>query len=69
MTASGRFVVHQPKEGRDCSDGFRMRLKPDELRMMAVAFGFPAQNFLREQRLTPQRDESPGVEIFWMHGP
>jgi hypothetical protein len=48
---------------------FSVRAKTDELRMMPVAPGFAAQNFLRQQRLAPERDESFGIEIFRMEGP
>lgn len=40
-----------------------------ELRMMPVAFGFSAQNFLRQQTFAPKRDEAAGVEIFRMQCP
>jgi len=61
--------VHDFEKGCDGCDGFGVRLKADELRVMAIAFGFAAQNFLRQQRLTPKGDEAFGVEIFWVQSP
>jgi len=61
--------VHGCEEGCNGRDRFWVCLEADELRVMAVAFGFSAQDFLRQQRLAPERDESFGVEIFWVHGP
>ena len=69
ITAPGRLFVHCFEECRDGGDRFCVRLKPYELRMMAVAFGFAAQDFLREQRLPPKRDQSFGIEIFRVQGP
>jgi len=46
-----------------------MGLKADDLRMMPITFGFAAKHLLREQCLTPERDEPFGVEIFWVHSP
>jgi len=46
-----------------------MCLKPDELRMVPVAFGFAAQDLLRQQRLAPERDESLRIKIFRVQGP
>jgi hypothetical protein len=34
--------------------------------MIFIAACFAVQNFLRQQRLAPERDESFRVEIFWM---
>jgi hypothetical protein len=69
ITASGCFLVHGFQECRDSGDGRRVRLKTDELRMMAVAFGFAAEDLLRQQRLAPKRDQALGVEIFRVQSP
>ena len=37
--------------------------------MIFIAARFAAQNFLCQQRLAPQSDESLRVEIFWMQRP
>jgi len=37
--------------------------------MVFVTFGRAARDFLRKQRLAPERDESPGVEVFRMQRP
>ena len=69
ITAVGRLRVHGFEEGGDGCDGFCVRLKTEELRVMAVAFGFAAENFLRQQGLAPESDEAFGVEIFRVQGP
>jgi len=66
VSAPRGFFVDCLQERCHRRDGFWLRLKADQLRMMAVASGFPAQNFLRQQRLTPERDEPFGIEIFWV---
>ena len=40
----------------------RMRTKPNELRMIRVPSGEPAQHFLRKQALTPARDQGATVK-------
>jgi hypothetical protein len=69
VAASRGFVVHGFEEGRERGDGIFMRLKAAELRMMFVAPGFSAQDFLRQQRFAPKRDQAFGVEIFWVNSP
>jgi len=36
---------------------------------MSIPLGRTAQDFLRQQRLAPERDESPGIKIFRVQGP
>ena len=61
--------MHGFEECRNGRGWFWVRAKADELRMVAVAFGLAAQDFLRQQCLAPECDQSFGVEIFWVHGP
>jgi hypothetical protein len=37
-----------------------------QLRMVTVPLGVAPEHFLREQGLPPQRDETPGVQVFGM---
>jgi hypothetical protein len=69
ITAPRGLFVHGFEEGSERCHGFCVGLKPDELRVMPVAFGFAAQDLLRQQRLPPERDESLGVEVFRVQGP
>lgn len=69
IPAPGRLFVHGFEESGERGDRFCVRLETDELRVVAVTFGFAAQDFLRQQCLTPKRDESFGVEIFRVHSP
>jgi hypothetical protein len=46
-----------------------VRLETEELRMMPVTARFIAQDFLRQQRLAPERDQTFGIEIFWVQCP
>jgi hypothetical protein len=69
ITAPGCLGMHRLEEGGDGGDGFWVRLKSDELRVMAVTFGFAAKNFLREQGLAPKSDQSFRIEIFRVQGP
>ena len=61
--------MHDFEKGGERRDGFGMGLKADELRVAPIALGFAAQNFLRQQRLAPERDEALGVEIFRVQSP
>jgi hypothetical protein len=40
-----------------------------KLRMMAIAFGLPAKDCARQQRLSPQGDKALRIEVFRMEGP
>jgi len=46
-----------------------MAAEPLELRMSGIPFRTAAQDFLREQRLPPQRNQSSGVKIPGMQRP
>jgi len=61
--------VHSFEESGERLDRFCMRLKPNKLRVMAVAFGFAAQDLLRQQRFAPKRDESFRIKIFRVQSP
>lgn len=62
-----------------CVDGFEIRGNGDdrvtvraetnELRVVPVAFGQPAQDFLREESFAPEGDKALGVEVFGMQSP
>lgn len=69
VAAARGFVVHGFEKGGERGDGIFVRLKPAELRMMSVAFRFSAEDFLGQQRFTPQGDQAFSIEIFWMQGP
>ena len=69
VTAPRGFFVDGLQKCRHRGDRIRLRLKADQLRMMPIAPGFPAQNFLREQRLAPECNEPFGIEIFRVQSP
>jgi hypothetical protein len=69
ITSSFRFREHRHQVSCHGHHRISMRLEPEELRMMAIALRLAAQDFLREQRFAPQRDQSFGIEIFWVQRP
>ena len=54
---------------RDASEREFLLLKSLQLGMTRVAARFAAQNFLREQSFTPNRDERFRIQISWMNRP
>jgi hypothetical protein len=67
--AALRFGKHDAQIGVDGRDGIRLRTEALELRMVAIAAGFAAQDGAREQRFAPDGDETLGVEIARMQRP
>lgn len=55
--------------GRHGGNRIGVAAEPNELRMMAIAFGLAAEDLLREERFTPQGNKTLGVEIFGMQCP
>jgi hypothetical protein len=55
--------------GRDGRNRLCVRLESEELWMVAISLCFAAQNFLRQQRLAPQGDQSFSIKIFRVQGP
>ena len=70
LVAATRCLLCQAGEKRcDDRERFRMRLKPHKLWMMPVAPGGAREHLLREQRLTPRRYQSLGIEVARMYRP
>jgi hypothetical protein len=46
-----------------------LRAKSVQLRVMQVAAGVSPQHCLRQESLSPQRDETAGVKILGVYGP
>jgi hypothetical protein len=53
----------------DRGEGIVLRLKPNQLRMMAIASGPTGEDLLGQQRLSPNRDQAFGVKVLGMNCP
>ncbi len=69
IAAPYRFIVNSSKVERNGCKRVRMGPKACELRVVPVAFCFAEQDLLREQRFAPERNQSPGIQIFGMERP
>ena len=69
IAATRRFGMNAAKVLGDRAARRGLRAKPVQLRVMHVALRSAPQYSLRQQRLTPEGNESAGVKILWMYGP
>lgn len=69
IAAADGFVVNRFEKRRNGGGGFCVGAKAVELRMMPVAFGLAAQDFLCQQGFAPEGDQAFGVEIFRVQRP
>ena len=69
VTTRLRLPQHRSQEGVDGRAREWVCLESMELRMVAVAPGFAAQDRARQQRFSPQRHEALRIKIFGMEGP
>lgn len=63
VTASVRLGRHRPEITIDGGQWRCMRPETPELRMMTISRDRTAEYRTREQRLAPERNQTPGVEI------
>lgn len=61
-----RFIMNSSKVRRYGCSRLRVGLKTCELRVAPVSFCFTEQDLLCEQSFTPERNQSPGIQIFGM---
>ena len=69
VPATVGFVADGVEVGGDGGDLLRLRAEALQLRMVAVTAGVAGESLLGQQTLTPEGDESLGVQEAGMEGP
>lgn len=69
VVAGLRLVEHEAEIGVDRCGGGSVRLEARKLRMMAIANRFAAKGSPRQERFTPQRDQTFGIKVLGVEGP
>ncbi len=69
IAATRGFVGHSAEVGGNQSEWFSVLPKPRQLRMTCVSSRLAGDDFLSEQTLPPQGDQSLGVEILRVNSP
>lgn len=69
VSAPLRFARDSSQKSADGCGGIRVLPKADQLRVMAIAAGFPGQHFLSEQSLAPNCHQAFGVKVPGVQSP
>jgi hypothetical protein len=69
VAATPGLASNADQKRGDRGEWIGLRLKPNKLRMMAITSGLSGEDFMGQQRLSPNRDQAFGVEVLGMNRP